>query len=144
IFSKKKEIQEIYEEIKEEISKKLSRSDVSGLSIASSFYCSNEFKNTILRNIKQNRVGSFYGSEDGSTLLQEELISATNWNDAASVETFLRRLIEYLEFDKRASSKNEKTFIGEVTKDRGELYSYVYGLSFIEPYYDLRQKGKSL
>lgn len=144
IFSKKKEIQEFYEEIKEEISKKLSRSDVSGLSIASSFYCSNEFKNTILRNIKQNRAGSFYGSEDGSILLQEELISATNWNDEASVETFLRRLIEYLEFDKRANSKNERTFIGEVTKDRVELYSYVYGLSFIEPYYDLRQKGKSL
>ncbi|EJL6700985.1 PHP domain-containing protein [Vibrio cholerae] len=144
ILSKKKEIQEFYEEIKEEISKKLLRSDVSGLSIASSFYCSNEFKNTILRNIKQNRVGSFYGSEDGSMLLQEELISVTNWNDEASVETFLRRLIEYLEFDKRASSKNEKTFIGEVTKDRVDLYSYVYGLSFIEPYYDLRQRGKSL
>ncbi|MCG3734706.1 hypothetical protein [Vibrio cincinnatiensis] len=144
ILSKKKEIQEFYEEIKEEISKKLLRSDVSGLSIASSFYCSNEFKNTILRNIKQNRVGSFYGSEDGSMLLQEELIAVTNWNDEASVETFLRRLIEYLEFDKRASSKNEKTFIGEVTKDRVDLYSYVYGLSFIEPYYDLRQKGKSL
>lgn len=144
ILSKKKEIQEFYEEIKEEISKKLSQSDVSGLSIASSFYCSNEFKNTILRNIKQNRVGSFYGSEDGSILLQEELIASTNWNDEASVETFLRQFIEYLEFDKRASSKNEKTFIGEVTKDRSELYSYVYGLSFIEPYYDLRQKGKSL
>lgn len=144
ILSKKKEIQEFYEEIKEEISNKLSQSDVSGLSIASSFYCSNEFKNTILRNIKQNRTGSFYGSEDGSTLLQEDLIASTNWNDEISVETFLRRFIEYLEFDKRAGSKNDKTFIGEITKDRKELYSYIFGLSFIEPYYDLRQKGKSL
>ena len=144
ILSKKKEIQEFYEEIKEEISKKLLRSDVSGLSIASSFYCSNDFKNTILRNIKQNRIGSFYGSEDGSALLQEDLVAATNWNDEKSVENFLRRLVEYLEFDKRAGSKNEKTFIGEITKDRRELYSYVFGLSFIEPYYDLRQKGKSL
>lgn len=144
IFLKKKEVQEFYEEIKEEISNKLAQSDVSGLSIASSFYCSNEFKSTILRNIKQNRVGSFYGSEDGSTLLQEELIASTNWNDEKSVETFLRLFIEYLEHDKRAGSKNERTFIGEVTKDRRELYSYVYGLSFIEPYYDLRQKGKSL
>ena len=144
ILSKKKEIQDFYEEIKEEISKKLLRSDVSGLSIASSFYCSSDFKNTILRNIKQNRTGSFYGSEDGSALLQEDLIAATNWNDEKSVETFLRRFVEYLEFDKRAGSKNEKTFIGEITKDRRELYSYVYGLSFIEPYYDLRQKGKSL
>ena len=72
------------------------------------------------------------------------MVAATNWNDEKSVENFLRRLVEYLEFDKRAGSKNEKTFIGEITKDRRELYSYVFGLSFIEPYYDLRQKGKSL
>ena len=144
IFSKKKEIQTFYEEIKEEISSKLSQSDVSGLSIASSFYCSNEFKSNILRNIKQNRVGSFYGSEDGSVLLQEELIAPTNWNEEKSVETFLRHLVEYLECDKRPSSKNERIFIGEVVKNRKELYSYVYGLSFIDPYYDLRQKGKSL
>ena len=144
ILSKKKEIQYFYDEIKEGISKKLSQSDVSGLSIASSFYCSNDFKNTLLRNIKQNRIGSFYGADDGSMLLQEELITPTNWNDEVSVDNFLRKFIEYLEFDKRAGSNNEKTFIGEVTKERRELYNYVYGLDFIEPYYDLRQKGKSL
>ncbi|HCT5133524.1 TPA: hypothetical protein OTZ50_003304 [Aeromonas hydrophila] len=144
IFLKKKEIKEFYDEIKEGISSKLLQSDVSGLSIASSFYCSNDFKNTLLRNIKQNRIGSFYGGEDGSTLLQEELITPTDWNDEKSVENFLRKLVEYLEFDKRKSSKNEATFIGEVTKDRYDLYSYIYGLNFIEPYYDLRQRGKSL
>ncbi|CAJ1793300.1 hypothetical protein LCEOLIKB_00823 [Aeromonas hydrophila] len=144
IFLKKKEIKEFYDEIKEGISSKLLQSDVSGLSIASSFYCSNDFKSTLLRNIKQNRIGSFYGGEDGSTLLQEELITPTDWNDEKSVENFLRKLVEYLEFDKRKSSKNEATFIGEVTKDRYDLYSYIYGLNFIEPYYDLRQRGKSL
>lgn len=144
IFTKKKEIQEFYNDIKEEISKKLAKSDVSGLSIESSFYCSNEFKNIILRNVMRNRVGSFYGIEDGAALLQDDLITPTNWNDAHSVERFLRGFIEYLEFDKRATSNNERTFIGEVTKDRKELYNFLYGLSFIEPYYDLRQRGKSL
>lgn len=144
ILTKKKEIQEFYDDIKVEISKKLSQSDVSGLSIASSFYCSNDFKHALLRNIKQNRIGSFYGVDDGTMLLHEELIAPTDWNDAASVENFLRKFIEYLEFDKRSSTSNEMIFIGDVTKDRKELYSYIYGLSFIEPYYDLRQKGKSL
>lgn len=144
VLSKKNEIKKFYDEVKEGISNKLLVSDVSGLSIESSFYCANDFKVTLLRNIKQNRIGSFYGSDDGATLLQEELISTTNWNDEKSVENFLKKLIEYLEFDKRINSKNEKTYIGETTKDRKELYSYVYGLSFIEPYYDLRQKGKSL
>ncbi|MGI1967900.1 hypothetical protein ACRN9N_05525 [Shewanella baltica] len=141
VLSKKNEIKKFYDEIKEGISNKLLASDVSGLSIESSFYCANDFKVTLLRNVKQNRIGSFYGGDDGATLLQEELITPTNWNDENSVENFLRKLIEYLEFDKRINSKNEKTYIGETTKDRKELYSYVYGLSFIEPYYDLRQKG---
>ena len=78
-----KEIKKFYDEIKEGISNKLLASDVSGLSIESSFYCANDFKVTLLRNIKQNRIGSFYGSDDGATLLQEELISTTNWNDDA-------------------------------------------------------------
>ncbi len=145
IHSKKSEIKSFYDEVKEEISKKLEASDVSGLSIDSSFYCSSEFRKSILRNIKQNRVGSFYGSEDGATLLQEELISQTDWNNSDSVGTFLRKIIEYLELDKRDGAKdNERTYIGDITKDRSELYSYIYGLNFIEPYYDLRQKGKSL
>lgn len=145
IFSKKSEIKSFYDEIKIEISKKLSGSDVSGLSIASTFYCSSDFKNLLLRNIKQNRIGSFYGSEDGSSLLQEELISPTDWNSSESVAEFLRKIIDYLEFDKRSSNTEcEKIYIGDVTKDRSELYSYLFGLKFIEPFYDLQQKGKSL
>ncbi len=145
IFTKKAEIKSFYDEVKEEISKKLSASDVSGLSIASSFYCSNDFSNAVLRNIRQNRIGSFYGSEDGLTMFKEELVMPTDWNDPGSVSVFLSKFIEYLEHDKRPSSKgNERTFIGDITTDRKELYSYVFGLSFLEPFYDLQQKGKSL
>lgn len=145
IFSKKAEIKSFYDEVKVEISKKLSESDVSGLSIASSFYCSNEFKNSLLRNIKQNKTGSFYGSEDGLALLQDELIAPVDWNEPDGITDFLTKVIEYLEFDKRPSSTGlEKTFIGGVTKDRTELYSYIFGLSFLEPFYDLQQKNKSL
>jgi len=145
IFSKKSEIKSFYDEVKVEISNKLAESDVSGLSIASYFYYSNEFKNSLLRNVKQNKIGSFYGSEDGLTLLQEELILPTNWNDPVGVTRFLRKIIEYLEFDKRPNSKvGENTFIGGVTKDRKELYAYIFGLSFLEPFYDLQQRDKSL
>lgn len=145
IFSKKSEIKSFYDEVKIEISKKLSESDVSGLTIASSFYCSNEFKSSLLRNIKQNKIGSFYGSEDGLNLLQDELIASVDWNDPSGVSDFLRKIIEYLEFDKRPNSAGlENTFIGGVTKNRAELYSYIFGLSFLEPFYDLQQKNKSL
>jgi ABC-type lipoprotein export system ATPase subunit len=143
IFSKKTEIKSFYDEVKKEITKKLSESEGSGLSIESTFYCSNDFKNSLLRNIKQNRIGSFYGSDDGSILLQDELISPTDWNDDSSVERFLGDFIEYLEFDKR-SNANEAVYIGDIVKNRSELYSYLFGLSYIDSYYDLRQKGKSL
>lgn len=145
VFSKKSEIKSFYDEVKVEITKKFLDSDVSGLSIASSFYCSTDFISLLIRNIKQNKIGSFYGGDDGRNLLQEELISPTNWNQPESVQLFLEKFIDYLESDKRPSSKvSDDIFIGGVTKDRSELYNYLFGLKFIEPHYDLQQKGKSL
>ena len=143
IFKKKFEIKTFYDEIKNEIDTKLSSSDVTGLNITSSFYPTNNFRSSVLRNIKQNRAGSFYGSEDGSNMLQEELIHPTDWNSEESIKSFLSNLISYLEEDKRAG-QNTATHIGDIVKDRKELYSYLFGLEYIQPHYDLQQRGKSL
>ena len=141
IFKKKFEIKTFYDEIKNEIDSKLSSSDVTGLNITSSFYPSNNFKSSVLRNIKQNRAGSFYGSEDGSNMLQEELIQPTDWNSEESIKTFLTNFIRYLEEDKR-DGQNTATYIGDLIKDRKELYSFMFGLEYIQPHYDLQQRGK--
>ena len=143
IFKKKFEIKSFYDEIKDEIDSKLSSSDVTGLNITSSFHPAVSFKSSILRNIKQNRSGSFYGSEDGANILQEELIQPTNWNDEESIKFFLNNFISYLEEDKR-EGQNSSTYIGDIVKDRKELYNFIFSLGYIQPHYDLQQKGKSL
>jgi ABC-type lipoprotein export system ATPase subunit len=145
IHSKKSEIKSFYDEIKNEIDHQLSTSSVTGLIIASAFYVSGDFKTSILRNIMQNRSGSFYGTEDGATLLQEILISPTDWNTTQGLENFLKTIIEYLEQDMRnAGPEKPSTYIGDLVKNRKEMYNYLFSLDYLEPHYDLQQNGKSL
>lgn len=145
IYSKKAEIKSFYDEIKKEIDSQLSTSSVTGLNIASAFYTAGDFRQSILRNVMQNRSGSFYGSEDGTTLLQESLISTTDWNTTEGLTNFLQSIIEYFEHDMRDTSpKRPSTFIGDVVKNRKELYNYLFSIDYLEPHYDLQQNGKSL
>jgi ABC-type lipoprotein export system ATPase subunit/predicted metal-dependent phosphoesterase TrpH len=144
IFKKKLEIKSFYDEIKSAIDLQLSKSDVTGLKIVSSFYVSSVFEEYLLRNIRQNRTGSFYGSEDGKSLLHNELITTTDWNNLESFEVFLDKMVKYLETDQRSSQIGSPTYIGDVVKDRRELYSYLFSLDYLEQHYDLQQNGKSL
>lgn len=144
IFKKKLEIKSFYDEIKSAIDHQLSKSDVTGLKIVSSFYVSSVFEEYLLRNIRQNRTGSFYGSEDGKSLLHNELITTTDWNNLESFEVFLDKMVKYLETDQRSSQIGSPTYIGDVVKDRKELYSYLFSLDYLEQHYDLQQNGKSL
>lgn len=84
IYSKKSEIKAIYDEVKKGIDEQLLASEVSDLNIASKFGCDSDFKKKILSNIRQNKVGSFYGGDDGSRILQDDLINQTDWNDLES------------------------------------------------------------
>lgn len=143
IYKKKAEIKTIYDEVKNGIDQQLDESDVSELNIASKLDCDQHLKKKILSNIRQNKVGSFYGAEEGSRILQDDLISQTDWNDEESVISFLVNVIDYLEHDMRNADK-KKTYIGGVTQDRTELYEYIFGLHFLSEYYDLQNNGKSL
>lgn len=143
IYKRKAEIKAIYDEVKKGIDQQLDDSDVTELSIASKFDCEQNFKKKILKNIKQNKIGSFYGAEEGSKILQDNLISQTDWNDEKSVINFLENFINYLEHDMRSDGK-KKTYIGSITQDRLELYDYIFGLHFLNEHYDLQNNGKSL
>ena len=81
IYNKKTEIKSIYDEVKNGIDQQLLASNVSELNIASKFCYDQDFKKKILSNIRQNKVGSFYGSEDGSRILQDDLINQADWDD---------------------------------------------------------------
>ena len=143
IYTKKSEIKSIYDEVKKGIDLQLTASQVADLNIASKFGCEQNFNKKILNNIRQNKVGSFYGGDDGSRILQDDLISQTDWNDQESIINFLTKFIEYLEHDMRVGD-HKKIYIGNVTVDRTELYDYVFGLQFLDAHYDLQNNGKSL
>lgn len=143
IYKKKSEIKNIYDEVKNGIDKQLAESDVSELNIASKLDCDQHFKKKILSNIRQNKVGSFYGGEEGGRILQDDLIGQTDWNNEDSVISFLENFIYYLEHDMRNNEK-KKTYIGGITQDRFDLYDYIFGLNFLNEHYDLQNNGKSL
>ncbi|AVI34161.1 hypothetical protein AW863_RS09960 [Acinetobacter baumannii] len=143
IYKKKAEIKNIYDEVKNGIDKQLAESAVSELNIASKLDCDQYFKKKLLSNIRQNKVGSFYGGEDGGRILQDDLISQTDWNDEESVISFLENFIYYLEHDMR-NNERKKIYIGGITQDRFELYDYIFGLHFLNEHYDLQNNGKSL
>ncbi|WP_206542943.1 hypothetical protein, partial [Pantoea dispersa] len=81
IYDKINEVKDIYDEVKAEIDKKLTSSNFSGLTIASAFHVPHDLSQLILRNVRQNRIGSFYGTDDGNKTLTQELLSTTNWNE---------------------------------------------------------------
>ncbi|MDI6620361.1 MULTISPECIES: TrlF family AAA-like ATPase [Acinetobacter] len=143
IYSKKSEIKAIYDEVKKGIDEQLLASEVSDLNIASKFGCDSDFKKKILSNIRQNKVGSFYGGDDGSRILQDDLINQTDWNDLESTLNFLNKFIKYLECDMRVGDK-KAVYIGSVTNNRSDLYNYIFSLQFLDAYYDLQNHGKSL
>lgn len=143
IYSKKSEVKSVYDEVKQQIDEVLNDSNGTGLTIASAFYAEQEFTENLLRNIMQNRVGTFYGSE-GKSFLKENILSQIDWDSADSVREFLSNMIDSLEYDLRDPKKHQPTFIGSTVKDRRDLYRYLFSLEFLEPFYDLRQNRKSL
>ncbi|MFZ6820370.1 AAA family ATPase [Undibacterium sp. Ji22W] len=146
IFEKKQEIKKFYDEIKFEIDSRFNSAKVSGLNIVSSLAVKNDFEDELLKNIQQNKSGSFYGKDEGRNLLRNEIISNVNWNEKSNVEKFLREIICYLEFDKRPMNIEpyERTFIDNLVKNRKDFYSYLFSLEYLQSHYDLQQNGKSL
>lgn len=144
IYDKMTEVKNIYDEIKTEIDTKLTYSNFSGLTIASAFHVPHDLSQLILKNVRQNRIGSFYGTDDGNKILTQELLSITNWDERASIKTFLENVIDYLENDRRTPGSNQETYIGDIVKNREDIYKLLFSLEYINPHYDLRHNGKNL
>lgn len=144
IYGKKIEIKSFYDEIKTEIATVLADNQDQNLTIDSSFTMVYDFCETFMSFINKNRVGSFRGQEDGKKILQDKILSSLEINDGGSIIEFLKRIIEYLECDKREEHDQIPTFIDEQVSKRVEFYQYLFSLGYIESHYELRQNGKSL
>ncbi len=96
--------------------------------------------------VGQQVAGSFYGKEAGMTRLNEaiEAIDLTNMD---SIVAFSEGINDALLFDKRDTSRLVPKNVGEQLRKghtQQELYSYMYGMDYVVPFFQLKMNGKPL
>ncbi len=99
----------------------------------------------LLRMISQNRKGSFKGSEDGQAKIAQ-LCEAVNWEDSASVGTFLDTLDSALHEDQRENPPSPVPLTEQLVSSAKpeDVYDLCFGLDYLQPRYVLRWDGKDL
>jgi ABC-type lipoprotein export system ATPase subunit len=102
------------------------------------------FEDHFLRMINRNVKGTFSGSEGPAYL--KEIVEETDFNSKDSVLEFLAKIERCLERERGevsgAAYQVEAQLRKNVTPE--ELYRYVFGLEYLEPYYALALGDKQL
>jgi ABC-type lipoprotein export system ATPase subunit len=104
------------------------------------------FANGFWKLLNQRRGGTYAGLEEGATRLRQ-LLDATNFDSTNEVDKFLVGLMRSLRQDQRPGRDGIPVDLklqlaqGVSTLD---VYDYVFGLSYLEPIYNLRWDGKTL
>lgn len=96
--------------------------------------------------VGQQVSGSFYGKEAGMARLNESIESIV-LSDIDSIVTFPEHVNDDLLFDKRdASRRSAKNVADQLRKGhtQQELYSYMYGMDYVVPFFQLKMNGKPL
>ncbi len=150
IFNKKKEIIDIYEKLKNAVVEKISNfKDYLGdyqINIETSLKLRSEFFDEFLRFISQKVKGSFYGINEGKSLLKK-LSEAKNFNNEKDANSFLQEIIDYLENDKRIGSNNERRYIKDqiLREDQWlSFYEYLFSLNYLDISYELKLGNKRI
>ncbi len=105
-----------------------------------------QFGETLLSFLNQNRVGSFYGTDEGGKMARQ-LVAPVEWSDWEAVREFLTYTCDHLHHDKRAERRNVDVLLSDqMAKDASvaELYRWLYSLAYINPRYLLRWDGKDV
>jgi len=104
-----------------------------------------DFANRLLGLLALNRRGSFMGVDEGRVRV-DTLVQATNWEDKASVETFLDSVDQALHFDQREKPASAVQLRDQLLKGKKveHVFDTIYGLEYVEPRYILRWEGKDI
>lgn len=155
IFSLKKDLLTFYNAIKEDIDREIqSHSKELGgynISIESDLTLRGDFSEEFFRFITQQRKGSFYGSQDGKAELAQIFEAVPDWRREDVAFAALDTIIDRVDFDARSESdvsgNRPRRDVFEQMKqgrDPVEFYDFLFGLSYLEPVYDLKVDGKTL
>ena len=103
------------------------------------------FAPNLLRNIAQNRKGSFMGTDEGKARALS-LSEAVEWAETESVEAFLETIDKSLHEDQREDEPKAVQLVDQLAKGHSaeDVFNFLYGLEYIEPRYILRWEGKDL
>lgn len=154
ILSKKQKLVVFYNKVKKSIdteidsfSEELGGYDISidaDLRLDPAFYiCFFDYINQAVR-------GSFYGVDDGRSLLESLFNKNDDWQNHENIFTSLKRLAGHLHEDKRddvsLSADRQRDIFKQMKqqKDPVELYDYLYGFDYLKTKYNLKVDGKNL
>lgn len=150
LVNKKREIVSIYQSFKENIDREIQQFQaILGeyeITIDASLKMDSSFYDEFLRYINQKVKGSFYGKDEGKTIL-EKLVKDNDINTDDGLKSLLRSIIEYLEKDKREKFNNEDRNIkDQILQEKMwlDFYNYIFSLSYLEPSYELKLGNKKL
>lgn len=104
------------------------------------------FKEGFLKLLNQRRVGSFSGLDEGAERLKQ-MLDRTDFSSVEELTKFLVQLMKALREDQRPDRVGARVELQDQLSQgvkSDELYDYVFGLSYLEPIYNLRWDGKTL
>jgi len=103
------------------------------------------FVENLLSHINQTRIGSFSGVDEGRQK-GGSLVAPVEWANWNSVKKFLESVVDALHFDRRPGSSGAVSVKSQVGKGKSvaDLYSWLYGGSYMKPRYLLKWDGKDV
>lgn len=101
------------------------------------------FKDSFFSQIHRGKIGSFYGTDNGDELVKKTLDSFS-FNSAEGVKDFVNKIFYLLENDARETPVKPNKFELQSKSPPIDLYSFIFGLEYLEPRYSLQLNGKSL
>jgi energy-coupling factor transporter ATP-binding protein EcfA2 len=104
-----------------------------------------DFARTFLGWINQAKRGSFYGAEDGATLLRQ-LQGSADFSDADGSLEFAENIVNHLKQDHRESTKKRMN-VSDQLKQSVEVttvYDFLFGFEYLQPKYQLQWAGQPL
>lgn len=142
IYNKRKEIIEIYRQIKERIDSIIdehsSLLDSYEIKIDASFGIRNSFSTDFLRFVNQSKSGSFRGSTAGENLVQNVLRDSEIQTEDG-ILAFCNKFIELLEKE----GDNDRN-ISDQVDNRQDLYDYLFSIDYLTYDYSIKQGDKDL
>jgi hypothetical protein len=103
------------------------------------------FVDGLLKMIHQGRKGSFQGEIEGRERL-EGLVAAASFDTEAGVRAFIESIRMHLDFDCRDGLSRPVALKDQLRQGfvPADVLSYVYGLEYLRPRFELRWQGKPL